>query len=269
MNVSTIVHRHSDALETAAKVGWLVKGALYITLGMLAVLAAVGEGGLIEGSKGVLQWVVEQPFGRVLLVVAGVGFACYALWRFVQAALDPAKHEDEKKMVVKRIAWAASGVMHVALSVAAFQMVAGSGQSGGGKQAWIAKLLEAGTAGQVVLGILGGAIISAGLYQLKSAFELSFMEKVDRSGMSSREVSVLQAVGRTGLMARAVVFPIIGYFLIDAAISHSPSQARGVGGALGEAAQVSWYALAIIAAGLVGYGVLQLFYARYRQLELS
>jgi hypothetical protein len=60
----------------AATVGIWAVHEVAVPLGILAVMAAVGGGGGLHGSTGVLEWVATQPFGRVLLVVAGVGFFC-------------------------------------------------------------------------------------------------------------------------------------------------------------------------------------------------
>src|SRR5690606_20897975 len=89
------VAAHREKLQLAAKVGWGTKGALYLTLGILALMAGFGSGGQISGSEGVLQWIQNQPLGSVLLVIAALGFSCYAIWRFVQAALDPEAHDSD------------------------------------------------------------------------------------------------------------------------------------------------------------------------------
>lgn len=257
---------HEDQIEKAAKAGWFSKGSLYVTLGVLAIMAAVGTGGSISGSKGVLAWVSGQFFGQFLLGVAGVGFAAYALWRFVQAAVNPEQHKSKKRMVIKRIGWAMSGVVHVSLSVAAFQML-GGGSSGQGKKVWIDQALSE-SWGPFLVGALGVFVIGVGLYQFKKAAELGFMDDVEVARMSPKETKLLRAVGRAGHAARGVIFPIIGYFLLQAAIQSNAGQAKGVGGALHTIAEAGWFWLALVAAGLVAYGVMNLLYARYRGVDV-
>ncbi len=266
-NASAKVREHAEKLELLAKIGWGAKGALYVTLGILAVMAAFGEGGALHGSKGVLRWVSGEPFGQVLLGASGVGFICYALWRFIQAAVGPRTQGSGAKQIARRIGSVVSGAIHVSLGVAAFQMLLG-GDSSSSKGTWLAKIMSAGTWGQVVVGLLGAIIIGVGLFQFKRAAKLGFMEDVDQRQMSSKELGLLRWVGRAGHAARGVVFPLIGYFLIASAYNHNPSQAKGVGGALSELAQTSWIALAVIALGLTAYGVLNLLYARYRRFPL-
>lgn len=258
---------HKHLIQWAARIGWATKGALYITLGILAVMAATGEGGRVEGGRGVVQWVASQPFGQFLLGVAGVGFACYALWRALQAIVDPEPHDDHKEMIAKRVGWGLSAAVHASLSVLAFQILAGSGSSGGQK-GWIAQAL-ANPGGPFLIGALGVFVIGVGLYQFKKAAKLGFMNDVQTAQMSQTERKSLRIVGRVGHAARGVVFPIIGYFLVKAAVTANPGQAKGVEGALEQVASTGWYWLAILAIGLAAYGMLQLFYAKYRRIRLT
>ena len=67
-------------------------------------------------------------------------------------------------------------------------------------------------------------------------------------------VAVIAAVGFT---ARAVVFALIGAFVIKAAWTYDPKEATGVDGALKRLARASHgpRLLTLVAAGLLAYGV--------------
>lgn len=265
-HLQQVAREHQDKLQLAAKLGWLAKGALYITLGALAVVAAFGQGGAVEDGKGVLSWVASQPFGTFLLAAAGVGFICYALWRVVQVIFDPERHHSNKEMIAKRLGWAASAVTHGALAVAAFQLIVG--EQGQSQKMWLSEVLRHDW-GPWLVGALGAFVIGVGFYQFKKAKDLAFMDDVNTRQMSHKETNVFRLVGRFGFAARGVVFPIIGYFLIEAAVTASPSQAKDVGGALMEIGEAGMIPLAIVALGLAAYGVAQLFFAKYRRVNVS
>jgi Domain of Unknown Function (DUF1206) len=72
------------AIEWLARMGFLVKGVLYIVIGALALQVAAGAGGRLTGSRGALTSVLGQPFGRTLLLVAAIGLLGYAAWRVLQ-----------------------------------------------------------------------------------------------------------------------------------------------------------------------------------------
>ena len=95
---------------------------------------------------------------------------------------------------------------------------------------------------------------------------MKFREQLKEHEMSDKELAVSTWSGRLGLAARGVVFPIIGYSLLRAAIEADPSEAKGVGGALRFLEQMGPFVMAGVAAGLVCYGVFQLVLAKYRRV---
>jgi Domain of Unknown Function (DUF1206) len=64
-------------------------------------------------------------------------------------------------------------------------------------------------------------------------------------------------VGTVGHVARAVVFGLIGVFVIKAALEYNPKEAIGLDGALQKLASAPYgpYLLGLTAAGLIAYGV--------------
>ncbi len=56
-----------------ARLGYACKGVVYLIIGGLAVKLAIGQGGAATDQKGALQTIYEQPFGKFLLVVVGIG----------------------------------------------------------------------------------------------------------------------------------------------------------------------------------------------------
>ena len=61
------------AIGWLARMGFLVKGALYMVIGTLALQVAAKAGGRVTGTRGTLTTVLGQPFGRTLLLVAAMG----------------------------------------------------------------------------------------------------------------------------------------------------------------------------------------------------
>ncbi|MEZ4555670.1 MAG: DUF1206 domain-containing protein [Caldilineaceae bacterium] len=72
-----------------ARIGYAAKGVVYFTIGLLAAQAAIGSGGQTTGPSGALASIADNPFGMVLLALVALGLFGYALWRFVEAWVDP------------------------------------------------------------------------------------------------------------------------------------------------------------------------------------
>lgn len=102
-------------LDWAGRGGFVAKGAVYAIIAWYALAVALGKGGAFLDKEDVAKTVGLQPFGKGLLFALGVGLACYAAWRFVQATANP-RGEDGAKGIAKRIGWAGSGVVHAALA---------------------------------------------------------------------------------------------------------------------------------------------------------
>ena len=80
-----------------------------------------------------------------------------------------------------------------------------------------------------------------------------------------RAVSV---VGVVGHLARFVVFSIIGWFLVKAAVEFEPKKAVGLDGALAQVAQQPYgkWLLFAVAAGILAYGLYAAVESRYRRV---
>jgi hypothetical protein len=74
--------------------------------------------------------------------------------------------------------------------------------------------------------------------------------------------------GRIGLTARALVFALVGYFLLRTAIDYDPNRAVGVDGALASLHRepLGQWLLGLVAVGLVTFAVYSLLEAAYRRL---
>lgn len=255
-------------LELLAKVGAGTKGVLYAVIGVLALRAAFGGGGQTVGSKGALMEIASQPFGMVLLGLMSAGLFAYALFRFAEAALDLDRHGTDARGLAHRGGAVVSGLIYGALGVWAAMIAAGSGSSGGNsKQAWTAQILQndwgAWLIGAVALGAFGAAAA-----QLQRAFRHTYMRKLKRYEMNHKEQQAVRRAGTAGFIGRGVVFAMIGWFYLRAAIQSDASEVGGVGKVLATLQQQAWgpWLLGLVALSLLAYAVYCGFLAKYRRI---
>ena len=79
----------SPWVKVIARVGYVAKGVVYATIGVLAMMEALGVGGKTASPDGAMQSIGTQPFGGFLLVLLSAGLFGYALWKVVQGVMDP------------------------------------------------------------------------------------------------------------------------------------------------------------------------------------
>jgi hypothetical protein len=261
----------SPWVERLARFGYMTKGLVYAIIGVLAAQVAFGTGGQTTGSSGALQEIVSQPFGQILLGIVAVGLVGYALWRLVEAAIDPENYGSDAKGIGKRAGYAISGIIYGALAWTAIQIVMGSGGGGGNStQDWTARLMSQ-PFGRWLVALVGIGVIGFGLYQIYKGATAKFRKKLALEDMSDTEQSAAIAAGRFGLSARGIVVGLIGLFLVQAAWQAQPSEAEGLGSTLQEIIQQPFgpWLLAVVAIGLIAYGIYMAFMGRYRNLNLS
>jgi hypothetical protein len=251
-----------------ARSGYAARGVVYLIIGGLAVLAALGSGGQTTDSKGALVTILQQPFGKVLLALVALGLVGYAIWRLVQASMDPDNHGTDAKGVAVRGGLLVSAVSHVLLAFFALSLIFGWGAGGGGDsgtQDWTAWLLQQ-PFGRWLVALVGLAVIGAGLAHMVKGYKAKFEKYLQ---MDHDLLDKTSPICRFGLIARGVVFLIIGGFLVVAAWRFSSGDVVGLQGALQTLQQqpYGWILLGIVALGLFAFGVYSLIEARYRRID--
>ena len=273
-----IVKEQGERLEKSAgplvtllaRFGYAAKGVVYIIIGVLAAYAAFTSGGRTTDSRGALEEILSQPYGKYLLGAVAIGLAGYALWRFVQAVNDTENKGSGAKGIAVRIGYAVIGVIYAGLAFSAVQLVLGSGGTSTGDSSskeWTATLLDQ-PFGQWLVGAVGAGFVAAALSHFYKAFTAKFREKLMTRQMSEKAQNFALRSGRFGLAARGVVFGIIGAFLVQSALHSNAGEARGLSGALTALGQQTYgqLLLGVVALGLVAYGFYMLVLARYRRI---
>ncbi|MGZ6651759.1 MAG: DUF1206 domain-containing protein [Solirubrobacteraceae bacterium] len=86
--------------------------------------------------------------------------------------------------------------------------------------------------------------------------------------MSREAKRAFTAIGVVGHLARMVVFGLVGYGLVKAAINYDPHSAIGLDGALNKLSRQSYgpVLLGVVAAGLIGFALYSIADGRYRNI---
>jgi hypothetical protein len=255
--------------EWAARAGLVAKGASFAIVGVLAAKLALGDGGQATSREGALHALANESFGTVVLGLLALGFAAYAAWRFVEAL---AAHGDEAKKWAKRVGSAGRGLIYAALAYSALELLldAGAGSGSQNERAHkTAAVLLSWPAGTWLVGLAGAVVIGVGGWNAYRGLTCKFEDRW-RGGMTASARKWGSRLGVLGHLARAVVFTLIGAFVIKAALEYDPSEAIGLDGALQKLARADYgpYLLGLTAAGLIAYAGYCLFDARYRDVSV-
>lgn len=254
-------------LETAGRIGYAVKGVLYLLLGVLAVQAAM-SGGSAEGQTGALQTVADGAFGGVLLTALAIGLAAYAAWRLALAVLDPERQGTDTEGLVHRAGYLVSAASYGTLAFAAYRILSGGGSGGDGAEEGAQAALAL-PGGRIALALVALGVIAYGAYEIRRAIQTSFMDKLALDGLAAKNRATIQRLGRAGLLARGVVYGLIGLGFAAAAYRYDPDEARGLDESLAALRDATYGAvlLGVVGLGLAAYGLYCGVNARYRHFE--
>lgn len=257
-----------------ARTGLVAKGLSFGLVGALAIKLAIGSGGEATSREGALAQLSHHAFGKVALIALVIGFAAYALWRFVQAAAESPDEEDGKaKVWGKRAGYVGRGLIYAALAYSTVRILAGGGQSESQNERAhkSAAMVLGWPAGRVIVVAAGLAIVGVGLWNLYRGLATKFDDKWRAGELSPAVRKWGTRVGVVGHVARFVVFGLVGVFLVKAALDYKPKDAIGIDGALQKLAHASYgpWLLGLTAAGLVAYGVYCLVDARLRDVSAN
>lgn len=262
--------RTERRLTTLARTGYAVSGVLHVIIGVVAGQIALGAGGRAD-QQGALGAVAAQPFGRLLLAVAVLALAAlgvWQLWQAVQAAregpVSPASDPGESGRDPGAAAKAAGkGVVYLALAVTAAGVAVGS--SSGGQAGAVASLMTS-TAGTLLVGAAGMAVVVVGGYHVYSGATSRFLRNL--RGLPPGDAGRgARAAGRVGYVAKGVALVVLGGLMVLAAVRSDPSQAQGLDQALRTIGEQPYGQVLLLAvgAGFVAFGVFSIVRARYAE----
>ncbi len=260
-------------LELLARTGFLVKGVLYLVIGALAVQAAARAGGRVTGTRGALVTVLAQPFGRTLLLVAAIGLSGYAAWRILQGILDPERYGRSWQGVAMRIGFVARGVMHAALGWQAVRLYRGLAPSRGATERVVARELLAWPFGDWLLVLAGLGVIGFAVHQIYAGFSGRLERNLALDDVRREAGAWAVRVSRFGVVARAVVFVVLGWgavaggwFRDVSEVNTTASSLQTLGAQSGSAGP---WLLGLAATGFIAYGFYQIVHARYLRIRLA
>jgi hypothetical protein len=257
----------SGTFEWLARAGLAARGVVYGIIAVLAIKLALGDGGKTTDQQGALKTLAQQSFGEILLILMAVGLFGYALWRLVRAAIGHGA-EGDRDDTKERLSGVASGIAYGLLCVTAVQILLGSGGGGGQGQDKATGGVLDWPGGQVLVIIAGLILVGVAVDQGLKGFKKKFLEKSHTERMSEKTKKAFTAFGVFGHLARMVIFALMGYFLIKAALDYNPDEAIGLDGALAKLADSAGGPLVLgaVAVGLLGFGLYSFMDARYRRV---
>ncbi|WP_081211702.1 DUF1206 domain-containing protein [Salegentibacter sediminis] len=262
----------NSKLKKVARTGYAAKAVVYGLIGILTLLAAFNMGGQTAGKLKVIDFLEKQTFGNVLLALIALGLLCYSGWRFFQAIKDPENIGKDMKAKAKRFGFFISGLLYLSIAGYAVMKLLNAGstsQSGSGQNGMINSFLT-GDSGVYVFTAIGIGLVATSFFQFKKAFYKDFLKKFDYKSISEeKRRRTIKNTGYLGLIARGIIFAILAYFFVRAAVAHNTTDIKSTTDAfafLRESPMGSWL-MGTVAAGMICYSIYVFMMVKYRKFR--
>ncbi len=252
------------------RAGFVARALTYGLIGGIALALAFGAGSepAAPNQQGSLTLIARAPLGRLALAAVAAGLLAYALWKLVRAVHGRGPEGGGGSGLKDRVANAAGCVVYLIFFVVAIRVLLHSAGNSSSQPSQAAAGVLGWPGGQLLVGIAGAGLIAISAYQAFEAVRGKFADDSKIGEMNEVGLQVFMAVGLIGLVARALVFGLVGYFLLRTAIEFNPASAVGVDGALAAVHREPYgpWLLGLVAAGLLTFATFSLLEARYQRL---
>ncbi|MCO6188330.1 DUF1206 domain-containing protein [Rhizobium sp. L1K21] len=255
-------------IKIAARTGYAARGAVYVIVGALTVLA-----GFVSSKKpdtrDAVSTLMHQPFGVVLVCALLAGLCCYVIWRLLQVIFDPDEHGSGAKGLIIRAAFLVSATSYAflalyALSLLGIGLAEGGGGGGSPLREYLTSFLGARTVALALAITFAGVAIAHWRKAFAGTYEKYFKADDDAE-------SIIRPIAVIGLSARGLVFAVIAWLFASRFIYLGEQQATekpGLQDVLNYLAKLPygpWLTIAM-GVGLIAYALYSLAEARWRRI---
>jgi hypothetical protein len=254
---------NSKVLDHAVRVGLIAYGIVHLLIAWVAIQLAFGDDEGSASSKGALSQLAQAPLGGTLLYVVAAGFAALVLWQLFEAV---AGHRDKegKKRVFKRLGSAFKIVIYGTLGWSALKIAMGGGSDGGSTDTMTSKLMSM-PAGQLLVGLVGLAVLAFALRLIYRGLSEDFADKLDIEGRLGHSGKAFLTFGKVGYVSKGAAFFMVAGLFLWAAWTHDPKKSGGLDQALHQLLQQPFGMPMLLAlgAGIACYGLFAFAWARH------
>ncbi len=258
---------YSPAVETIARVGYAIRGVLYILTGLLALRLIVGGSTQSATPQGAIATIAQQPAGHALLWIVFIGLAAYSLWCLIQFLVNPMHRPGLGARIMNLV----NAVVYAFLAWTAYGFLKGTATAGtGGSSKFLGQLMVM-PAGRFLVGLIAVIVFLVGINLMIKGIQGTFDREFNHYALTRDEARIARDTGRLGTFAQGLVLAIIGILIFYAALTSNAGQQVGLNSVFTTLMQHPWgmAVVIIIGVGLIAFGVYSLMAAAWFRLRRS
>ncbi len=259
-------------VEQLARWSYVAKAIFFGGVALLAARLVWADGaGPDPSRKQVLETLLAQPAGQLLVGLMVLALLGHTIWRLFETFLDPYDKGRSPGGLLHRFSYLLSGVSYGSIALTGAQLLAGAGTGEANRrQLWVASLLEH-RAGPGLVGLAGLILLSWAGVQAKKALTKNLYDSLETDHLSGFWRGAIRLSGGIGFLAQAAVLAGSGFYLLRAAWSRDAGWVKTIAELfelLESLPHGAVWAL-LLAGGLAFFSGFMLVMARYFPLKLA
>lgn len=254
------------------RLGLVVRGSIYFFIGLFGLEMALGLRSGAANFTDVIIAASRQSGARVVLGILIVGLSAYSLWGVLKGVFNVLNKKKDWMGYATRVGYLASAVSYGILAWGAYELLVGGAiTSASGNPSSYGQKIIAFPFGREVLMVVGICWILGAVAQGVGALREGFKQELKLRNMGEWQKKLGLLAGKLGLLARAVVFGLIGLFVFKAAMDWNLTETKGVGEVLNFLVEQTFGPIIVIvlSGGLGLMGMFSIFTARYGKISME
>ena len=261
--------KRKQLISGIGRAGLLSRAAIWLVMGALAARLAL-EGRTKQNAEpdkhGALETLARQRVGWLLLLVLFLGFLAMVTWSAVEAIRG--REGDDDAGIAHRLVAVGRGVAYAVLAASTLPLLLGDGGSDGDSQERLTARVLGWPGGRILVGALAAALSGAAAYNLFRAISGRYKNHWDERKTDANARRIASVVEVAGNVGHAMVFGLVGWFLLQAAWRFDGSKPKSLDESLAALVRQSngRAVCALVALGMAAWGVNALAQARWREI---
>src|ERR1041384_12429 len=113
-------------MERLTRLGYAVKGFLYVAIGFIAIASALGKSKTPADQLGAITTFARLPNAEIFLWIILIGLVSYALWGVIRAVLDPFHKGKDLKGWLSRGGYLVSAATYASFVLPTYDLIRGA-----------------------------------------------------------------------------------------------------------------------------------------------
>jgi Domain of Unknown Function (DUF1206) len=258
-------------LKLLARYGSASIGALYMAIGVIAMLSLMGlkDGGADEDS--LLELLNSAFVGQVFLWLILLGILSYMVWRVFEAVTDRLQHGKTWKGLCCRAGIILAAGVYGLVAWSGIQAMLGMEDDAEGfeeQRQFIAGILEW-NGGVWLIGMAGVVVAITGILEFRYMWKGDHKPQLDIDHLSKTKRLLIHGLAWAGHTARAIILWVIGYSLVRGAVLADAEETVNTDKAfnfIGES-MLGHPLFVLVALGTICYGLYMIVYAMFMRMD--